>query len=637
MAERDYEALKAQVEESINKSRFKPSKQMTEVLDALKDVCALRGEVVDEKTNLKPMLEAHKRLGEACDAYTKSRKNAKTDKGKNRLDLVGTIYSLQQQERDGINAMRSPKSRHDNEGKTWNDVLASQRERTLDITGKTLKTVGAGSSTRTVVEMGGDIGFFSEESVQKPLDETFHSLANQISRPKVKALADKVADGCKRNSENHNIYLNVYSIAQDYTEMKDIDEQMRNMNNLRPFWNEFSEEDKKEFANFTKEIHKADTAYGAMDSAGIKEGCNISNRNIATTRLAELLGQDNLIAHSEKLCLIDGEHKIHGVVMARAEGIDINSSSPEDKEIFSQPIEYSNPEFQRQITSLEIMDLLSGQVDRHPGNMFYQFGDMVDGKRSLNGIQGIDNDAAFGEITRLDHISDFTSLDHVTMIDTELKRNLLDMNRDVLDYTFGDVLNSQELDAMENRLVQLQKHAMQNMKEMQPEDWNQESAEKLVQTRGYLPYLQGIIAQDNLEAQKNIPLEKENAEKSDNKKKPEKRQLEEPETAAHEKADVEKAPTESSAKPEKSSAESEKQMETKKPEKHERKEIPLNDLEDMVKSDRKMENAQKEKEAPKADHQWERRSPSVPLNTGRRLHGELGIGQHHRTPGGPSR
>lgn len=78
--------------------------------------------------------------------------------------MVGAIYGLQQQERDGVNAMRTPSVLKDNSGKKWNEVLAEQRVREFDTGNMKLDTVGAGSSFRTVVPIDGDIAFLPKKA-----------------------------------------------------------------------------------------------------------------------------------------------------------------------------------------------------------------------------------------------------------------------------------------------------------------------------------------------------------------------------------------------------------------------------------------------------------------------------------------
>ena len=47
--------------------------------------------------------------------------------------------------------------------------------------------------------------------------------------------------------------------------------------------------------------------------------------------------------------------------------------------------------FLRDVTNLQVLDVLCGQLDRHGGNMMYK---VENG--NITGVQGSDNDAAFG-------------------------------------------------------------------------------------------------------------------------------------------------------------------------------------------------------------------------------------------------
>lgn len=293
----DYDALKQMMEASIRKSSFKPSKEMKEVMNALKDVCALREQQVG--SNAQQMVTAHERLGKACEIYTSTRQNAKTNKGKTRLDLVDAIHSLQQRELD---AMRSPKFLRENQEKTWNDVLASQREKTIDITGKELRTVGAGSSTRYVVDMGGDIGFFSEESTLKTERDGVLAAAERITDPAIRAFVKNDAANAVGNSAIKGPYVDITNAYEKVsfdalaagTIGADLyDDFSREFSALPSgsLWAEYSDTSKKEIFNFAQEISKYATLVDTMHSrAFIKDGSNISNRNVASTRLAELFG-----------------------------------------------------------------------------------------------------------------------------------------------------------------------------------------------------------------------------------------------------------------------------------------------------------------------------------------------------------
>lgn len=245
-------------------------------------------------------------------------------------------------------------------------------------------------------------------------------------------------------------------------------------------WNSMSAEEKTELIKGIGSAAKNQTALSTMGESGkIKFGRNIPERNVATSRLADLLGQGNLIAKSEKMRLKNNGVVEDGVVMARAEGLDFNDFDKSEK--FAKVEDFSDPEFQRQITNMEIMDLVAGQVDRNVGNMFYQMADMENGKTRLTGVQGIDNDAAFG-LCGVEMCG--CKLHTVTMVDAGLKENLMKIDRATLEYTFGDILNKPEIDAMESRLGQVKLH-LQSVTDMQPGDWNAETSKELGNRSGY--------------------------------------------------------------------------------------------------------------------------------------------------------
>lgn len=144
-------------------------------------------------------------------------------------------------------------------------------------------------------------------------------------------------------------------------------------------WNSFNADEKRELIEGIQVASKNNTLIEVMAKSGkVDTGSKIPERNVATSRLADLLGQNHIIAKSEKARLINNGRVEEGIVMARAEGLDINERKNLNQFISIQ--DFAAPEFQRQITNLEIMDLIAGQVDRNVSNMFYQMAELEDGK-----------------------------------------------------------------------------------------------------------------------------------------------------------------------------------------------------------------------------------------------------------------
>lgn len=121
--------------------------------------------------------------------------------------------------------------------------------------------------------------------------------------------------------------------------------------------------------------------------AELDAGNELTSRNVATSRIAELLGVGHMIAHSEKMRVsINGTVKT-GCFMEFAKGLDINSRKEEDLALIEQTEFTYNASFLKDMCSMEALDFLCGQNDRHGRNMFYQLSEPdVNGKRTIVGL-----------------------------------------------------------------------------------------------------------------------------------------------------------------------------------------------------------------------------------------------------------
>ncbi len=145
-------------------------------------------------------------------------------------------------------------------------------------------------------------------------------------------------------------------------------------------------------------------------NADNEEGYAVTNRNEATSLMADKMGISDLIAKSETRVFDQGGGSIaRANVMQAAKGISFEdlkkkaAAAKRDDKI-DVTIEYT-PNSLMQLFCLEIFDLMCGQIDRHDGNYFCVYDvidrEIADGKPkkqvwSINSIQGIDNDASFG-------------------------------------------------------------------------------------------------------------------------------------------------------------------------------------------------------------------------------------------------
>lgn len=271
-----------------------------------------------------------------------------------------------------------------------------------------------------------------------------------------------------------------------------------------------------------------------------------ASRNVAASRLAEMLGEPDLLAKSVRVKVQDGDKTMDAVLMDKAKGIDYKSEKPEDLRAFAGAS--VSPEACRQISCLHIMDFVAGQVDRNVANMFYDVADDPQtGKKVINGIQGIDNDLSFGDLT-VAKIGELVgsqwggqtaeklgSLDEVKFVDEDflhtLKelKELKDKNPDSLTFMFGDLIDKGEqkdpqnpqmgvnLEALGTRLDEVVDYldSPQVVKVKGEEGWEQSRLSFLMTDK----YARNISDGQKLAVKDAVKLEKQEPDKTDEKPK----------------------------------------------------------------------------------------------------------------------
>ena len=126
-------------------------------------------------------------------------------------------------------------------------------------------------------------------------------------------------------------------------------------------------------------------------SSNIVEGelqTNLAVKQIATYKLAKLFGIDFLVVKSKFIKLITDYGEKFGVLTDKATGINSETINTPDLTI--------DPKFQRDLTSLQILDTITNEQDHSPFNCSFQ---IKNGK--LISITAFDNEGSFGLDTNL--------------------------------------------------------------------------------------------------------------------------------------------------------------------------------------------------------------------------------------------
>ncbi len=201
----------------------------------------------------------------------------------------------------------------------------------------------------------------------------------------------------------------------------------------------------KFFVDFHDTLAKRNVASELNISARIDNGRNLSDRNVATSRLAAMLGIQDMIADSRTATIRQNGKLIEGNLMENTQGVPTLDTSAT----------YST-NAATQLFMLQIFDFICGQVDRH----FKNFHGIVE-NGEIKSIKGIDNDMAFGKLNpdticahnhgSYNRIRPITK-DTLRALPVAFTNRILSLNRDYLEQVLGDILNREEFDSLEKRL-----------------------------------------------------------------------------------------------------------------------------------------------------------------------------------------
>lgn len=371
---------------------------------------SLYGDSANAQKDVDTLIEAIKvcdELIQACESYTGRR--AITQKGKDRQAIVVQILIHVREDKknfysylDKFAAM--PQERR---AKSISEVIETGRRRKLVLNGKTEKEldhVGGAASLLTKIQKGdltdGDVsGYFRE-------DETM-GWDSDAARVRKLYQEQKKASPIS----NQDARLELKNILNEAIEDSKLSAQ-RKIGRLKSHSQYLTNPEIYEFINaMEQKFDSQGIANGNLKSGGVmrehSEVINLSKRNVAASRLANLLGVGSLIAQSETAELQDGNRSVTGNLMQAATGVEAKGAvstlyqeavakgkiAKDDSKMVNSAYmrQWFTPQFMKSLTSLQVLDNLMGQVDRHHGNFMV---DVKDGK--MGSVQGIDNDLAFG-------------------------------------------------------------------------------------------------------------------------------------------------------------------------------------------------------------------------------------------------
>ena len=334
---------------------------------------------------------------------------------------------------------------------TWKELFKLSRTEKYKEgeTGLKISTAGAGTSDLYVFEKGGKKGFFKERdvvpwqgegAVQKALMEYQQGYIDVMDKSlegsEEYSKAELVVQLCKVlfTMSQEDLIITISGLSEliqrrkgvwDDSLVKAIIETCSNRALIDLFMR-CQKEDKEGNASYAKipvlietlkHLGKMENMIKQTEGAGLVPGTDLTARNVATTKLAEILGIDDIVAKSELAQVEVGGKVLDGILMEEAEGITISDLlTREDGCTFR----YS-PMALKQLSCLQIFDVLCGQTDRHMGN-YHVIYSKKDGVVTVEGIRAFDNDLSFGTMTYRDFVGGGTNARCPERIVSETKK-----------------------------------------------------------------------------------------------------------------------------------------------------------------------------------------------------------------------
>ncbi len=262
--------------------------------------------------------------------------------------------------------------------------------------------------------------------------------------------------------------------AENKEAQKQLEEVQAKIEELMPKYEVELAKSKSYFLAFTRDLSKRAVLYQAgHKDAKIPPGSVLDVRNEATSVLADVFGISDMIMESRSVDVeVQGE-KYRALRMQEVFGIN-GYSDMCDAKYLGKTIQMT-PKALKQLQTMQVFDIICGQVDRNYNNYLLQTKEEGD-KIIIQSITGIDNDLAFGLLTYNDitfkkdqfgnhhtpgwmkPIEDEKGRTFLAGVDKQFADRVLELKPDMLKYILGPYISKEEIVACQERLKGVQQH-----------------------------------------------------------------------------------------------------------------------------------------------------------------------------------
>lgn len=411
---------------------------------------------------------AYQQMMEACNSYLN--RTAWSTSGKQRQLVVKELLGMAQRDLLGLSDAHTDilaLSEEECAATSWNEILGKKRSIQLRV--EDFSALGKAKGGQV-----SEVHMLTDQNTKLKDGENFTG----VGFFKVEDNLD--VEAAKGQKDNPQYFIGLSQVLKRFPKLSSKDQLLLRefVDRKKNFYRAGFEDIEKKLSAQGKQAYKQLSEYGDKNKVQIDEvlsplglldeggNINMSRRNVATSRVAGLLGLGHLVAKSQTAEIYDEKTKstVRGNLMAGAEGVN-NSEMGKKLGKKHKTGDYSGMtgSFQRDLINLQVLDVLCGQADRHGGNIFYQF----DKEGKLSGLQAIDNDASFGTNLDVIHAVEDSRYDRrvfdpdsheltLPYMDEALAERILAITPDMLHFALKDLLRGSEIDAAVNRLREMQ-------------------------------------------------------------------------------------------------------------------------------------------------------------------------------------
>ena len=451
----------------------------------------------------------YRQLIESCSRYIS--RNHLTYWAKRRCELVTKVLDQAQKDLVSLEGVRTDFCTlppEEQASKTWRGLLSDSRSLHISVKNfaaiKEKNKVKGGQASEVVTLSGGNATVKNAHGESIPLNETFFfkpedeiDLSQKTTAQKISA--NVMARYSKLTSNDKKIILQWCASGNSFVP----DKVMKKL----------STEGKAAIQNILSNMKGTQTTIDELlTPMGISDQkVNMTRRNVATSRVAALLGLGNLVAESQTAEITDEStgQTMRGNVMKKSRyttsgaeyrGKHMMKIEKNDAKAFGEGREIDmslnmnvTGGFQRDMCNLQVLDAICGQQDRHENNFFVGSVGKNDDQK-LSGVQGIDNDGAFGmgdnslkqrPEGHAAAIYDKNGNMSIPFMDKNLAQRIELLDPETIRFALKDLLTDDEINATIRRLDKTRKAIEKQRMEdpsrlLEDDEWNDDTAQRLI-------------------------------------------------------------------------------------------------------------------------------------------------------------